>query len=107
MRQSRAEALKVISGIDVHVLQVPVGTVEAQLARFNQNPNVLYAEPDINHIVIPSITIMTPVCIGSRGHPWPALMLLAQLRYFGHTNMRITYPILQLAKMPLAYLVTR
>ncbi|MEK2157990.1 hypothetical protein WOB92_18560 [Vibrio parahaemolyticus] len=51
MRESRAEALKVISGIDVHVLQVPVGTVEAQLARFNQNPNVLYAEPDINHIV--------------------------------------------------------
>ncbi|EII2398404.1 S8 family serine peptidase [Vibrio parahaemolyticus] len=51
MRESRAKALKVISGIDVHVLQVPVGTVEAQLARFNQNPNVLYAEPDINHIV--------------------------------------------------------
>lgn len=54
-----------------------------------------------------SITIMTPVCIGSRVHPWPALMLLAQLRYFGHTNMQISYPILQLAKMPLAYLVTR
>ncbi|MDF4782949.1 hypothetical protein P7M49_06265 [Vibrio parahaemolyticus] len=51
MRESRAKSLKVISGIDVHVLQVPVGTVEAQLARFNQNPNVLYAEPDINHIL--------------------------------------------------------
>lgn len=50
MRVSHAKSLKVISGIDVHVLQVPAGTVKTQLARLSQNPNVLYAEPDLNRI---------------------------------------------------------
>ncbi|WP_428775690.1 S8 family serine peptidase [Vibrio sp.] len=50
MRESHAKSLKLISGIEVHVLQVPAGTVKAQLTRFNQNPNVLYAEADLNRI---------------------------------------------------------
>jgi len=50
MRESHAKSLKVIAGIDVHILQVPQGTVKEQLTRFSQNPNVLYAEPDINRI---------------------------------------------------------
>ena len=59
MRQSGAKTLKVISGIDVHVLQVPEGTVAKQLGLFSHNPNVLYAEPDLNRIVSAPLFIPT------------------------------------------------
>jgi len=51
MRKSGAKTLKVISGIDVHVLQVPEGRVEEEVNRFAHNPNVLYAEPDLYRVV--------------------------------------------------------
>lgn len=50
-KQARANSLKVIPGIDVHVMRVPAGSVMAQIALFEHNPNVLFVEPDFNRIL--------------------------------------------------------
>ena len=44
--------LRTIRGLDVHVLQVPAGTVLDRVALYQRNPNVLYAEPDFYRILI-------------------------------------------------------
>jgi subtilisin family serine protease len=44
--------LRTIPGLGVHVLQVPAGTVLDRVAVYQRNPNVLYAEPDYNRILI-------------------------------------------------------
>lgn len=44
--------LRTIPGLDVHVLQVPAGTVLDRVALYQRNPNVVYAEPDFNRILI-------------------------------------------------------
>jgi hypothetical protein len=43
---------RVISGLNVHVLEVPVGTVLDTVERLNHNPNILYAEPDYYRVLV-------------------------------------------------------
>ncbi|MCC6075501.1 S8 family serine peptidase [Pseudomonas sp. GCM10022188] len=45
-RNARATLLRELPEIGVQVMQVPTGTVEASIAAYRGNPNVLYAEPD-------------------------------------------------------------
>jgi hypothetical protein len=41
-----------IPGIGVHVVEVPKGSVAAQVARYTQNPHVVYAEPDYYRVLV-------------------------------------------------------
>lgn len=51
-RQSGDRHLRSIPGLDVHVLEVPAGSVLDRVALYQRNPNVLYAEPDFYRILI-------------------------------------------------------
>ena len=51
-RRSGGRPLKLISGIGVHVVEVPVGSVQARLKAYRANPNVQYAEPDAYRLLI-------------------------------------------------------
>jgi len=50
-RQTGAASLRTIPGLDVHVLRVPAGTVADNIAVFERNPNVVYAEPDYYRVL--------------------------------------------------------
>jgi len=49
---ANARLLRTLPEIGVQVLQVPEGSVEAGLAIYNRNPNVLYAEPDYYRLLV-------------------------------------------------------
>jgi subtilisin family serine protease len=51
-RQAGGSKLREIPGIDVHVVQVPAGTVQQKITRYRANPNVEYAEPDYYRVLI-------------------------------------------------------
>lgn len=51
-RQAGGHTLKIIPGIGVHVVQVPHDTVLDKVSLYQANPNVEYAEPDFNRILI-------------------------------------------------------
>jgi len=51
-RQAGGRKLEEIPGIDVHVVQVPAGSVQQKVARYQANPNVEYAEPDYYRVLI-------------------------------------------------------
>ncbi len=60
-RLAGGHTLKIIPGISVHVVQVPTGTVLAAIRLYQANPNVEYAEPDFNRIlVVPDETSDNP-----------------------------------------------
>ena len=41
-----------IPGIDVHIVDVPVGKVQQMLTRYQANPNVEFAEPDFYRVLV-------------------------------------------------------
>lgn len=45
-------SLYVIQGLGVHVIRVPPGTVEHSIGLFKNNPNVIYAEPDLYRVLV-------------------------------------------------------
>ncbi len=49
--QIQASVLNRVESLDVHVLQVPGGTVAEQVARLRRYPNVVYAEPDYYRVL--------------------------------------------------------
>ncbi|MCC4263398.1 S8 family serine peptidase [Oceanimonas baumannii] len=51
-RQLGGKSLKTIPGIDVKVIQVPSGSVPEMVAAYNNNPNVVYAEPDYYRLLV-------------------------------------------------------
>jgi len=51
-RNNAARPLREIPDIDVHVLQVPKGSVRKKQARYQSNPNVEYAEPDYYRVLV-------------------------------------------------------
>ena len=51
-RQSGGKQLRVISGIGVHVVEVPAGSVPGKVSRYLKNPNVEYAEPDFYRVLV-------------------------------------------------------
>ena len=51
-RAAGGRKLEEIPGIGVHVVMVPKGSVTARVARYERNPNVLYAEPDYYRLLI-------------------------------------------------------
>lgn len=54
-RSASAMPIREIPGIGVQVVNVPAGSVMAQVAAYQGNPNVLYAEPDYYRLlVVPS-----------------------------------------------------
>ncbi len=50
-QQTGAGSLRTIPGLGVHVLRVPAGTVLQNIAVFERNPNVEYAEPDYYRVL--------------------------------------------------------
>lgn len=50
--QAGGNRLKVISPLNVHVIQIPVGSVGNSIQFFSRNPNVVYAEPDFYRILV-------------------------------------------------------
>ncbi|UTW13540.1 S8 family serine peptidase [Marinobacterium rhizophilum] len=50
-REGRDRHLRTIPGLDVHVLQVPAGTVLDRVALYQRNPNVLFAQADAYRIL--------------------------------------------------------
>ena len=54
-RQAQGQVMRTIPGIGVQVVRVPPGTVPGKVAAYKANPNVQYAEPDYNRVlVVPS-----------------------------------------------------
>ena len=51
-RAAGGRKLDEIPGIGVHVVRVPKGSVTAQVARYERNPSVLYAEPDYYRVLV-------------------------------------------------------
>ncbi|MGR9117202.1 MAG: S8 family serine peptidase, partial [Gammaproteobacteria bacterium] len=51
-RMAGGHTLKTIPGIGVHVVQVPADTVIDKIELYKANPNVKYAEPDFNRILV-------------------------------------------------------
>ncbi|ANG65179.1 hypothetical protein A8C75_09205 [Marinobacterium aestuarii] len=51
-RQGHDRHLRTIPGLDVHVIQVPAGTVLERVAVYQRNPNVIFAEPDFYRVLI-------------------------------------------------------
>lgn len=51
-RAAGGRKLEEIPGIGVHVVRVPRGSVTAQVARYERNPNVLFAEPDYYRVLV-------------------------------------------------------
>ncbi|MDH3980220.1 MAG: S8 family serine peptidase [Gammaproteobacteria bacterium] len=51
-RQAGGRLLQEIPAIGVHVVKVPGGKVNEKIARYARNPNVLYAEPDYNRVLV-------------------------------------------------------
>ena len=51
-RQAGGRLLQEIPAIGVHVVEVPKGKVSQMVSRYARNPNVLYAEPDYNRVLI-------------------------------------------------------
>lgn len=49
--ETGATSLTTISGLGVHVLRVPAGTVGESIAVYARNPNVEYAEPDYYRVL--------------------------------------------------------
>lgn len=49
---AQAVPLRKLEEIGVQVMQVPAGTVEASIAAYRRNPNVLYAEPDYYRLLV-------------------------------------------------------
>lgn len=49
--QTGATSLKTIPALGVHVLRVPRGTVTENIAVYQRNPNVVYAEPDYYRVL--------------------------------------------------------
>ncbi|MBV1787213.1 S8 family serine peptidase [Marinobacterium sp. D7] len=49
---ANAQLLRTIPQIDVQVMQVPDGRVEASVDAYRRNPNVLYAEPDYYRLLV-------------------------------------------------------
>ena len=51
-RNANAALLRILPEIGVQVMQVPKGMVEASIAAYQHNPNVLYAEPDYYRLLV-------------------------------------------------------
>src|SRR6266481_4449665 len=51
-RHAGGKKLKTISALGVHVVAVPAGTVIEKVAAYKANPNVLYAEPDADRVLV-------------------------------------------------------
>jgi subtilisin family serine protease len=51
-RQAGGRKLREISGIGVHIVQVPGGSVQQKIASYRKNPNVEFAEPDFFRVLI-------------------------------------------------------
>ena len=51
-RKAGGSKLREIPGIDVHVVNVPAGSVQQKIASYRKNPNVEYAEPDYYRVLI-------------------------------------------------------
>ncbi|MDP5292935.1 S8 family serine peptidase [Oceanimonas sp. CHS3-5] len=51
-RRLGGKSLKTIPGIDVKVIQVPIGSVPEMVDAYNNNPNVVYAEPDYYRLLV-------------------------------------------------------
>ena len=61
-RQAQGQVMRTIPGIGVQVVRVPPGTVPGKVAAYKANPNVQYAEPDYNRVLVipsedPTITV--------------------------------------------------
>jgi len=69
-RQSGGKQMKVIPGIEVHVMQVPNGSVEKKIAIYQANPNVEYAEPDYYRLLIVPDEGNDPVPPGETGREY-------------------------------------
>lgn len=51
-REAGGHTLQIIPGIGVHLVQVPADTVLDKIEFYRANPNVVYAEPDYNRILV-------------------------------------------------------
>ena len=51
-RQAGGRKLGEITAIDVHVVEVPGGSVQKKVARYLANPNVEFAEPDFYRVLV-------------------------------------------------------
>ncbi len=51
-RSASAMPIREVPGIGVQVVNVPAGSVMAQVAAYQANPNVLYAEPDYYRLLV-------------------------------------------------------
>ncbi|MEH6466560.1 MAG: S8 family serine peptidase [Porticoccus sp.] len=51
-RQTNGRTLNVIENIGIHVISVPAGTVTEKINLYSANPNVVFAEPDFNRVLV-------------------------------------------------------
>ena len=51
-RQAGGKQLSVIPGIDVHIVEVPAGSVQGKISLYQKNPNVEYVEPDFYRVLV-------------------------------------------------------
>ncbi|MEZ0148534.1 MAG: hypothetical protein AB9Q19_04340 [Candidatus Reddybacter sp.] len=52
LSQSGLKTLQVITSLDVHVLEVPAGTVIDTIERLRLNPNIAFVEPDFYRVLV-------------------------------------------------------
>ena len=67
-RQAGAATIHTIPGIHVQVVAIPAGTVNAGMTMYSANPNVIYAEPDYNRVLVVPVEEPGPTPAGGSNY---------------------------------------